>query len=255
MKTGNVQYVDFRTNDGYKIPVVGRETIGMRYEHLTLDRLKAALDYDAVTGVFRWRERPYRNSKRKAGDVAGSKKVNQNGRNYRVISIDGRAYQASQLAFFYVHGRWARGQVGQRNGVHDDLRAENLIEMMTTSGKHDFTTQDGRARYQRDYWESNPGFRQELAFKRLYRITLADYNAMLAAQNGVCAICSKPETSVQGGKVRFLAVDHAHDETGSVRGLLCMNCNSCIGRMNDDPELLEKAAAYLRRHAAKKEAA
>jgi hypothetical protein len=50
-----------------------------------------------------------------------------------------------------------------------------------------------------------------------------------------------------------LAVDHNHGccpgekSCGKcVRGLLCDNCNQAIGKFRDDPELLLKAAEYLR---------
>lgn len=43
-----------------------------------------------------------------------------------------------------------------------------------------------------------------------------------AAQGGVCAICKQPE------QFRKLSVDHDHN-TGLVRGLLCANCNRCLG--------------------------
>jgi len=82
---------------------------------------------------------------------------------------------------------------------------------------------------------------------RKYGITQGDYNSILKAQGGVCAICSRPETSKFHGKVRALAVDHDHD-TGKVRGLLCWACNGSIGKFGDDPQMLDKAAAYLREH-------
>ena len=68
---------------------------------------------------------------------------------------------------------------------------------------------------------------------------------MYEQQNGVCAICGKPETKVQYGKIQPLTVDHNH-ETGKVRGLLCFNCNIAIGKLKDDIVLLEKAIDYLK---------
>jgi len=80
---------------------------------------------------------------------------------------------------------------------------------------------------------------------RQYGITIEVYEEMLGRQGGVCAVCEQPETHTRNGKVRLLTVDHDH-ETGRVRGLLCSKCNFAIGLCDDDPELLEAAAAYLR---------
>jgi hypothetical protein len=70
---------------------------------------------------------------------------------------------------------------------------------------------------------------------------------MLAAQNGGCAICSRPETAVINGKVMELAVDHDH-KTGKVRALLCSTCNTSLGGFQDSPALLQKAIEYLKEH-------
>ena len=76
--------------------------------------------------------------------------------------------------------------------------------------------------------------------RRTYGITLDNYNAMYEAQNGLCAICGKPD-EVEG---RRLAVDHNHD-TGQVRALLCGNCNRGLGNFQDDTNMLVKATRYL----------
>lgn len=82
--------------------------------------------------------------------------------------------------------------------------------------------------------------------RKLYSMTLAEYDALVIKQNGGCAICgTKPDGSNQ--QRNRLDIDHNH-ETGKVRGLLCNNCNQALGRLNDDPNLLRLAAAYLERN-------
>jgi len=82
--------------------------------------------------------------------------------------------------------------------------------------------------------------------KRTYNMTEAQYAEMLARQNGVCAICGRPDSGREGAKnSHSFCVDHSH-ETRLVRGLLCFSCNAALGSMDDSPERLERAAAYLR---------
>lgn len=68
------------------------------------------------------------------------------------------------------------------------------------------------------------------------------YASLFDQQGGVCAICSSPEN----GRYDNLSVDHCHG-TGSIRGLLCNNCNRGIGLLRDSPEMLRKAADYIDR--------
>jgi hypothetical protein len=73
--------------------------------------------------------------------------------------------------------------------------------------------------------------------KRLYGISPADYDALLAKQDGVCAICGKPSEET-------LCVDHCH-ATGTIRGLLCRKCNIALGCNEDDPATIITSLAYL----------
>lgn len=82
------------------------------------------------------------------------------------------------------------------------------------------------------------------SLKRHYGITLEQYAKMYKKQNGVCAICNKPETAK--GK-EFLAVDHDHT-TNQIRQLLCGNCNKGLGLFLESPELLIKAITYMLKH-------
>ena len=74
--------------------------------------------------------------------------------------------------------------------------------------------------------------------KRRYGLTVDDYQAILVAQGGVCAICRGPFTRSNG------SVDHDH-ETGRVRGILCVRCNTGIGYAQDSVDLLRAAVDYL----------
>jgi ATPase subunit of ABC transporter with duplicated ATPase domains len=77
--------------------------------------------------------------------------------------------------------------------------------------------------------------------KRLYSITLAQYDDLLAAQNEACALCASPAPSGRGR----LHVDHCHT-TGAVRGLLCGECNLGLGKFKDNTDTLLKAVDYLK---------
>jgi hypothetical protein len=74
--------------------------------------------------------------------------------------------------------------------------------------------------------------------KTTYGITIDEYELILEAQGGVCAICGG------GTSKKHFAVDHNH-KTGQVRGLLCARCNSGLAKFMDKLENLLKAYAYM----------
>jgi hypothetical protein len=71
--------------------------------------------------------------------------------------------------------------------------------------------------------------------KRHYGLTEAERDEMVASQMGLCVICLNAPA---------VHVDHCH-KTGRVRGVLCFNCNSAIGKLGDDPDTGRRAVAYL----------
>jgi len=86
------------------------------------------------------------------------------------------------------------------------------------------------------------------AVKAKYGLTIDDYQTMWDNQNGVCAICERPETVTRNERVCLLAVDHCHT-TGKVRGLLCARCNSMLGQAQDSTGTLLNAIIYLQKEA------
>jgi len=105
----------------------------------------------------------------------------------------------------------------------------------------------------RDRYKNSNGAGKDRVFdqslRRLYGITLAQYNEMLGKQEHLCALCGeKPETD------RRMHVDHDH-VTGKIRALLCHHCNLLLGNAKDSVERLHQAIAYLERHACEEGAA
>lgn len=107
---------------------------------------------------------------------------------------------------------------------------------------------------QRAYDNSAKGqrTRRAIRLRTYFHLTVEQYDGMLAAQGGVCAICKQPETHQHRGRgmVVSLSVDHDHrccpgkTSCGKcVRGLLCDRCN--VGRFPDDPAILRAAADYF----------
>lgn len=85
--------------------------------------------------------------------------------------------------------------------------------------------------------------------KAKYGITLEQFLEMYDEQDGRCKICSSEiEMYATRDKVHDVAnIDHCH-ETGRIRGLLCNFCNTALGKFKDSPELLIKAAEYIRNY-------
>jgi len=84
--------------------------------------------------------------------------------------------------------------------------------------------------------------RKNTTLKRLYGITLKQYETLLAKQGNVCAICKTNDPKGKG-----FVVDHCH-VTQKVRQLLCNKCNCAIGLLNEDPNLFDAAKKYLEQH-------
>lgn len=83
---------------------------------------------------------------------------------------------------------------------------------------------------------------REYRMRTLYGIEVADYDVMLKAQGGRCAVCHR--TTTKRG-YRF-AVDHDH-KTGRVRGLLCCDCNrQIVSVMDKYPGALQRLCEYLK---------
>ncbi len=78
---------------------------------------------------------------------------------------------------------------------------------------------------------------------RRYGLSPEEYEVILAKHAGCCHICKRHYTDIES----TLHIDHCH-KTGKVRGLLCSNCNTGIGLLKDDVNMLACAIEYLKEY-------
>lgn len=93
--------------------------------------------------------------------------------------------------------------------------------------------------------ENTPEFKAKSkakSLKRNYGITSDQFDQLNTIQQGLCAICNKPENHKHK---KHLSVDHNH-KTGKVRGLLCHSCNVVLGLIKEDLGILESIKQYLK---------
>lgn len=92
------------------------------------------------------------------------------------------------------------------------------------------------------------GYKKYQRLKQKYNLTDVQFDDMVVAQDGNCAICGHKDS-------RGLSVDHDHaccpgrNSCGKcVRGLLCGRCNMGLGNLDDDIEILLKSIDYLMKY-------
>lgn len=96
---------------------------------------------------------------------------------------------------------------------------------------------EGQALYRRSM--------RQFYYKRVYGITLEEYETMLESQDNKCAICRKSIGYAEGPAKAHL--DHNHT-TGKIREILCVCCNKGIGYLQEDKTILDSAIKYLEKH-------
>jgi hypothetical protein len=82
-----------------------------------------------------------------------------------------------------------------------------------------------------------------------YGLTLEQFEQLVEAQRGCCAICRSPLDRHKARGSGSAHVDHCHVKR-TVRGILCHDCNVGLGAFRDNAERLQSAMEYLARAAA-----
>ena len=91
------------------------------------------------------------------------------------------------------------------------------------------------------YEQNHPDRELNYRLNKKYLISKQQYDHILNNQNGKCAICNR---EFSDAKNRRLCIDHNH-LTSKIRGLLCFNCNTALGKVSDDINILKNMIKYL----------
>jgi recombination endonuclease VII len=134
-----------------------------------------------------------------------------------------------------------RGRRRRQTEVHKAYqRTYQLAYYHRKKGETTPATRTARRKYSQNYRRENRvSLRtksQAAARERLYGLTEEQFRTLLERQDWECAICRRMLVAP--------VVDHDH-QTKVVRGLLCRKCNAALGLLEDNPELLTRAADYL----------
>lgn len=86
----------------------------------------------------------------------------------------------------------------------------------------------------------------------VYGLLPGEYDTILDAQGGVCAICRKPFVYKRGAVDHDHAIEKLHGPRASVRGIIHGWENVIIGRLRDDPEYFQAFIDYLQDPPARK---
>jgi hypothetical protein len=92
--------------------------------------------------------------------------------------------------------------------------------------------------------EKNPFAERGKHYQTRYGISKEQFEEQCARQENKCAICDV--SFDYATRETTPTLDHAHDSTSRFRGVLCITCNSGIGLLKDNVQLLENAIHYLK---------
>ena len=180
---------------------------------------------------------PFSDPEKRCPDCDHVKPASEFGTNRR--NPDGLAWYC-KLCFrrrtseYYVKKRAAEGrEVRHRVRVSGAKRCAACSEIKPLSEFHRARSQSGG--YNCYCKTCRKAMGAESHLRRSYGMTNAEFQAMVDAQGGLCAICVERPA---------VHVDHDH-KTGQVRGVLCFPCNAALGQFRDRTDLLARAASYL----------
>ncbi len=174
--------------------------------------------------------------------------IKKNGMCRECISIKAMEYRKLNQEYFKQYGKEYKEKNKEKLKLIDVAwRKENKEKIIKDSKKYHEKNRERNNKKNREYQKNNYDSLRDWRLRYTFGVTLSDFKLLSEQQNGVCAICHRPETALRSkgsDEIRSLALDHDH-VTGKVRGLLCQKCNKGLGFFEDSLDNLRVAIEYL----------
>lgn len=132
-------------------------------------------------------------------------------------------------------------KINKDGSICYQARCKSCMNEDTMNRVRNMTPEERSKKYKKNREKLGKDYFKNYKLKNQYGISLDIFNKMYEEQNGQCYLCLK---TFSGKEVK---VDHNH-ETGQVRKLLCHNCNTSLGLLNENPDLFYRCANYLKEH-------
>lgn len=140
---------------------------------------------------------------------------------------------------------WRKAHPEQAAAVQKAWRLRNPDRLAAAQVRFRAAHPEASARCNKAYRERNPQQSYAATRKHRYNISAKEFEVLLAAQGGSRAICQRiPQEAFH--------VDHDHSCCAGktscgkcIRGLLCRRCNTALGYLRDDVQVLQSAILYL----------
>lgn len=101
----------------------------------------------------------------------------------------------------------------------------------------------------KESYKNNPAVYKSYNLKSEYGITLEHKLKIIESQNGKCAACGTIDHKGKYSGITGWSLDHKHDETKKIRGILCFPCNMVLGYVKDSSAHLYSLIDYLEKSA------
>lgn len=166
-----------------------------------------------------------KNYREKNKDILLAKKRIYNKNNKEKINVKKREYHKNNIKN-YIYNPW------------------NLIEKICSKCKLNKNIENFHVKKQNkngfsDICKNCEKFRK---IEILYKIDEISFNEILNFQDNKCDICK-----ISFLNLKHIHIDHNH-ETNKIRGLLCVNCNTGIGLLKENINIMQEAIKYIRKH-------